>query len=80
VSGPGQRITVEEALLAYTRTPARQDFAEAWKGTLAVGMAGDCCVVGGELLTVDPREIPDLPIQLTVVDGVIVHEALRDGG
>ncbi|HEY1366391.1 MAG TPA: amidohydrolase [Gaiellaceae bacterium] len=72
VSGPEQRITVEEALTAYTRTPARQDFAEDRKGTLAVGMAADCCVVDGDLLGADPREIPELPVVLTMVDGRVV--------
>ncbi|HEY7399148.1 MAG TPA: amidohydrolase [Gaiellaceae bacterium] len=72
VSGPEQRITVEEALAAYTRTPARQDFAEDWKGTLAVGKAADCCVVDGDLLGADPHDIPELPVVLTMVDGRVV--------
>lgn len=74
VSGPEQRITVEEALAAYTRTPARQDLAEDWKGTLAVGKVADCCVIDGDVLGVDPREIPELPVVLTMVGGRVVFE------
>jgi hypothetical protein len=75
VSGPEQRITVEEALGAYTSAPARQDFADEWKGTLSVGKVADCCVVDGDLLGADPREIPELPVVMTVVDGQVVNDA-----
>ncbi|MDI2132728.1 amidohydrolase [Yinghuangia seranimata] len=72
-SGPEQRVDLATALRAYTVNAARQDFAESWKGRLAVGMAADVCVLGGDLLAADPHEIPDLPVDLTVFDGSIVY-------
>ncbi|MBB5939334.1 amidohydrolase [Streptomyces zagrosensis] len=78
VSGPDQRVSLETALRAYTVNPARQDFAEAWKGTIEAGKVADLCVLGGDLRATDPHDIPHLPIDLTVLDGHIVFA--RDNG
>jgi predicted amidohydrolase YtcJ len=74
VAGEAERITVPEALATYTRTPAWQDHATDWKGTLAEGMVADVCVVGGDVLRVDPHELVGLPVTATVVGGRVVHE------
>lgn len=74
VAGEAERITLPEALATYTRTPAWQDHAAGWKGTLAEGMAGDVCVVGGDVLGVDPHDLVALPITATVVGGRVVYE------
>ncbi|WP_327692501.1 amidohydrolase [Streptomyces sp. NBC_00459] len=74
IAGEAERITVPEALATYTRTPAWQDKANSWKGTLAEGMAADVCVVGGDVLGVDPHELIDLPITTTIVGGRVVYE------
>jgi predicted amidohydrolase YtcJ len=74
VAGEAERITVPEALATYTRTPAWQDHAERWKGTLQHGMVADICVVGGDVLDVHPRELVDLPVTATVLGGRVVYE------
>ncbi|MFF5406316.1 amidohydrolase [Streptomyces misionensis] len=76
VSGPGQRITLAEALRTYTIDAAWQDFADGWKGSLEPGKVADLCVLDGDLLTADPHDIPGMPVVLTVLDGRIVHDAL----
>ncbi|MFF7177649.1 amidohydrolase family protein [Streptomyces sp. NPDC008121] len=76
VSGPGQRIGLAEAIRTYTVDAAWQDFAEDWKGSLEVGKVADLCVLGGNLLTADPHDIPRMPVLLTVVDGRVVHDAM----
>ncbi|NUP00585.1 MAG: amidohydrolase [Nonomuraea sp.] len=73
-SGPEQCVPLEMALRAYTVNAARQDFAETWKGVLRPGMAADLCVLGGDLRAADPHDLPALPIDLTVLDGEIVHQ------
>jgi predicted amidohydrolase YtcJ len=75
VSGPGEVVGLEKAILAYTATPAWQDFAETWKGTLQRGRAADLCVLGAGLLHADPHDIPDIPVDMTVFDGHVVYEA-----
>jgi hypothetical protein len=79
IAGEAERITVPEALISYTRTPAWQDHAGAWKGTLAEGMVADVCVVGGDVLAVDPHELIDLPVNTTVVGGQVVFERTESG-
>lgn len=79
VSGPDQRVSLETALRAYTVNPARQDFAEEWKGAIEPGKVADLCVLGGDLRATDPHDIPDLPIDLTVFDGQVVYARSDEG-
>ncbi|MEU4164720.1 amidohydrolase [Actinoplanes sp. NPDC026670] len=74
VSGPEQRVGLADAIRAYTINPARQDFAEDWKGSIEAGKVADLCVLGADLTTVDPHDLPDVPIDLTVFDGAVVYE------
>ncbi|MFJ2936810.1 amidohydrolase [Streptomyces sp. NPDC087219] len=78
VSGPEQRIGLAEAIRTYTIDAAWQDFADDWKGSLEPGKAADLCVLDGDLLTADPHDIPEMPVLLTVMDGRVVHDTLRD--
>ncbi|KMS76567.1 amidohydrolase [Streptomyces viridochromogenes] len=73
-SGPEQCVPLAEALRAYTVNPARQDFAEDWKGTVEVGKVADLCVLDRPLLDLDPHAITDAQVDLTVFDGRVVHE------
>jgi len=75
VYGPEERITVQEAIAAYTTGGAWQDFAEDEKGTIEPGKVADLCVLGGDPFTADPAEIPEMPILATVLDGEPVHVA-----
>ncbi|MFI0227124.1 amidohydrolase [Streptomyces lydicus] len=78
VSGPEQRIGLAEAVRTYTIDAAWQDFADDWKGSLEPGKVADLCVLDGDLLAADPHDIPEMPVVLTVMDGQVVHDALRD--
>ncbi|WP_022890804.1 amidohydrolase [Agromyces italicus] len=70
-----ERVARMGALLrAYTVAPARQDLAEGWKGTLAPGMVADLVVLERDPFDVSPAELPEVGIDLTVVDGDIVYE------
>ena len=72
---PRQRISVEEALRAYTVGSAYAGFAEDELGTLAPGKLADIVVLDRDILTVKPEEIPDTRVVLTIVDGRIVFDA-----
>ncbi|MEV7889631.1 amidohydrolase [Streptomyces sp. NPDC002817] len=73
-SGPEQCVPLADALRAYTINPARQDFAEDWKGSIEVGKVADLCVLDRPLLDLDPHDITDVQVDLTVFDGRVVHE------
>jgi predicted amidohydrolase YtcJ len=79
VAGTAERIGVREALRTYTSTPAWQDLAEDWKGTLREGRIADVCVVGADVLDADPHALVDLPIDLTVVGGKVIYDGSVSG-
>ncbi|MFZ5815540.1 MAG: amidohydrolase [Bacillota bacterium] len=72
---PEQRLTVAEALDMYTTGASYSTFEEYFKGALAPGMAADLIVVDRDPFTCDPDELKDVQVLLTVVGGVVAHEA-----
>jgi predicted amidohydrolase YtcJ len=74
---PEQKITVEEALHAYTRGSAYAEFAEADKGMLARGMLADFVLIDRDLTRVPPETLREAKVMLTVVGGRPVFE--REG-
>lgn len=71
---PEQKITVEEALRAYTGAAAFAEYEEGEKGMLARGMLADLVLIDRDLTQVPPESIRDARVLLTVVAGRIVHE------
>jgi predicted amidohydrolase YtcJ len=71
---PEQKITVEEAVRAYTVGSAYAEFQEAVKGTITPGKLADLVVLSRDIFTIDPKEIGGVRAELTMVDGRIVYE------
>jgi predicted amidohydrolase YtcJ len=71
---PEQKITVEEALVAYTRAAAFASFDEQQKGMLAEGMLADVTVIDRDLRSIPAPEIRDARILRTIVGGRTVFE------
>ncbi len=77
---PEQRLTIEEAIEAYTKSPAWASFEEDIKGTLTAGKLADIAVFDTDLMEVgasDPGRLLDAKVQYTIVGGQIVYEASR---
>jgi predicted amidohydrolase YtcJ len=72
---PEQKITVEEALLAYTRNAAYASFDEASKGSLERGKLADIVVIDRDLTRIAPETIRDAHVLFTIVGGRPVYEA-----
>jgi predicted amidohydrolase YtcJ len=75
---PGERITVEEALEAYTAGSAFAGYAEGRVGRLEPGMLADIAVFHRNLLGLDPVEVEGVRVDLTIVDGEVVFERVND--
>ena len=71
---PQEKLSLEEALDAYTRGSAFAEFAESRKGTLEPGKLADLVVFGADLFAVAPRQILTTPVDMTVVGGRVVFE------
>lgn len=72
-----QRLTVEEAIEAYTKNPAWASFEEDIKGTLSVGKLADISVFDTNLVEVgksDPSRLLEAKVLYTIVGGDIVFE------
>jgi predicted amidohydrolase YtcJ len=74
---PEQKVTIEQALAAYTIGSAYAEFAEKQKGTLAPGMLADFVVLDRDLTSVAPPEILKMHVLRTVVGGKAVYEAAK---
>jgi len=72
---PQEKLTIEEAIQAYTLNTAYAGFEEHMKGSLAVGKLADFVVLSGNLLTINPDDIKDVTVSTTVVGGKVVYRA-----
>jgi len=72
---PDQRITIEQAISAYTVGSAMAEFEETEKGTLAVGKLADLVELDRDVTAVNPPEILGTKVLRTVVGGKTVYQA-----
>jgi predicted amidohydrolase YtcJ len=73
---PQERLTVAEALLAYTQGSAFAAFEEKEKGTIAPGKLADVVVLSDDLFTIPPQKIKDARVVLTIVGGKVVYREM----
>ena len=74
---PEQKISVEEALKAFTINNAIAAFEGDTRGSLKAGKLADITVCDRNLLEMDPSEILQMNVDMTIVDGEIVFQ--REG-
>jgi predicted amidohydrolase YtcJ len=72
---PEQKLTIAEAIYAYTQASAYGEFRETIKGRLEPGFLADMVVLDRDLTTVDPRAILGTRVLRTVVGGKTVYLA-----
>jgi predicted amidohydrolase YtcJ len=72
---PSQRISLHEALQAYTAGGAFAEGAEHEKGTLTPGKFADLVVLSEDVLHLPPSEVRNARVDLTIVGGQVVYEA-----
>ncbi len=71
---PQEKITVEEAIEAYTVNAAFASFEEALKGSLKPGKFADLCMIDHDITAIGAGDIPSAKVVLTMVNGEIVYE------
>ena len=75
-----ERLTLEEALRAYTSGPAFAAFEDDRKGRIAPGYWADLTVLDHDLREVPAREIWRVGLRLTLVGGQVLTDELTGGG
>ena len=72
---PGQKLSIEQTIAAYTTGAAYAEFAEKQKGKLIPGMLADFVVFDQDITAAPPLKILDTKVLRTVVGGKTVYEA-----
>jgi hypothetical protein len=70
---PEQRLTASEAVHAYTLGAAQATREADFKGSLRAGKVADLVVLSRDIFSIDPMDIADTSVELTVFDGRIVY-------
>jgi predicted amidohydrolase YtcJ len=70
---PEEKVSVEEAVRAFTANGAWVEFAEAAKGTIEAGKAADLVVLDRDIFTIPPEEIDRAAVRMTILDGRIIY-------
>jgi predicted amidohydrolase YtcJ len=76
--GEDQKVSVLEAVRAFTYNGAYASFEEERKGSIEVGKLADLVVLDGSILSSSPKEILSLRCVLTMIDGEVVFRGESD--
>jgi predicted amidohydrolase YtcJ len=71
--GPEQKISVAQAVHAYTVGSAYASFQDHIKGSLQPGKLADLAVLSQDIFSIDPADITDTQTDITILGGEIVH-------
>jgi predicted amidohydrolase YtcJ len=72
---PEQKLTVVEAVQAYTMGSAYAEFQDQEKGSITPGKLADMVIVNDDIFQIDPVKIRDVKVTKTIVGGKVVWEA-----
>jgi hypothetical protein len=78
VLGPGEAVTVEQAIRAFTMGNAHLAFEEDMKGSLTAGKLGDVTILEENPYKVPAEEIKDIDVAMTISGGDVVYA--KSGG
>jgi len=72
---PEQKLTIGEAVEAYTMGSAYAEFQEKEKGSITPGKLADMVLLSDDIFTIDPVKIRDVKIMTTWMGGKTVWDA-----
>ncbi len=71
---PEQKITVAEAVRAYTMGSAYAGGDEKIKGSIEVGKLADLVALSADIFMIDPVEIEKTKVVMTIFDGKVIYD------
>ena len=74
---PEQKLTVAEAVEAYTMGSAYAEFQEQEKGSITPGKLADMVLLSDDIFSIDPAKIRDVKVLKTIVGGNVVWDQDR---
>lgn len=78
---PEERLTIEQAILAYTANPAFASYEEDRKGRIREGQLADLVVLSHDILKLAPEQIRQAKVHYTILGGRVLyrHHAAENG-
>ncbi|MGE5322118.1 MAG: amidohydrolase, partial [Actinomycetota bacterium] len=74
---PDQKLTVAEAVEAYTMGSAYAEFQDNQKGSITPGKLADFVVLSDDIFHIPPSQIKNVKVEATYVDGKLVYGGLE---
>ena len=71
---PEQKLTITEAVEAYTMGSAYAEFQEMEKGSITPGKLADLVILSDDIFTIDPIKIRDVRVLTSIVGGKVVWQ------
>jgi predicted amidohydrolase YtcJ len=71
---PEQKVSVEDAVRAFTMTAAYSSGEESIKGSITPGKLADMVVLSEDIFTIDPISIAEVAVETTIFDGKVVYQ------
>ena len=69
---PEQKLTLAEAIEAYTMGSAYAEFQDQVKGSITPGKLADIVIVSDDLFKMDPKNLRDAQVDVTILGGKVV--------
>ena len=70
---PEQKISLDEALRAYTLGSAYAEFSETSKGSITPGKLADIVVLDRDIDTIDPSQMDQVRVAITILGGKVIR-------
>jgi predicted amidohydrolase YtcJ len=70
-----ERISVAQAVDAYTRWPAYAAGEESYRGSITPTKVADLVLLSRDIFSIDPMEIASTQVEMTILDGQVVWQA-----
>ena len=70
---PSEKLSVDEAVKLFTKYAAYASYTEDEYGTLELGKWADLVVLGEDIYEIDPDEIKDVKVDMTVLAGKTIY-------
>lgn len=71
---PQEKVSVAEAVKAYTVNAAYAEFEENIKGSIAPGQLADLAVLSNDIFHMNPAEIDSTEVEMTIFDGKVLYQ------
>jgi len=72
---PEEKVSVAEAVSAYTQQASYASYEENLKGSIQTGKLADMVILSQNIFEMEPEEIPHTKVECTILGGKIIFEA-----